>query len=278
LWHRLQVHLQYPSGILFTEELLVKVGIGLLDDLFKFKLRDIKIMRLNDLLVHFFIHKRRENISNVVADRNSGMKIMRLAFLSIMVIATTMLLQGCVVGQSIDMSDPDAGGVVNSQAYRQNLVVKDLRPYVVSGKKAPYFIGKYRAGLGIPYDVSTDGDVPLSRVLHSDLSLRPDQQSFPIKYLHGRVDIKDWNFDAYQNGKFTYHLEVLVSDEQGQKVDSETLKEEIGVTGRFWTGGKGGFERDMPGIYEKIVSRLVSDDSAIGSAARTLHSSSVPAP
>jgi hypothetical protein len=86
--------------ILFTEELLVKVGIGLLDDLFKFKLREIKILRLNDLLVHCFIHKGQKNMSNVVADRNSGMKIMRLSFLSIMAIATTMLLQGC--GRSIN--------------------------------------------------------------------------------------------------------------------------------------------------------------------------------
>jgi hypothetical protein len=89
-----------------------------------------------------------------------------------------------------------------------------------------------------------------------------------------KVDIEEWNFDAYQNGKFTYHLEVLVSNDQGQKVGSETLKENIEVTGKFWTGGKGGFERDMPGIYEKIVSRLVSSESAIGRAARASRTSS----
>jgi hypothetical protein len=197
----------------------------------------------------------------------------RAAVLTLIVIMS-ILLQGCVVGQSIDMSKAEAAEVTSSQAYRENLVVNDLRPYVVSGDKPPYFIGQYRSGIGIPYDVATEGNIPLREVLRADIAERLDRQSFPVETLHVKVDIEDWDFDTYQNGKFTYHLEVLVSDDQGQKVGSETLKENIGVTGKFWTGGKGGFERDMPGIYEKIVSRLVSSESAIGRAARASRTSS----
>lgn len=185
--------------------------------------------------------------------------------LKITSVSMALWLGGCVVGQSIDMAPTSVEQrSVISADLSDRVVVVDERPYVVSGDKPPYFIGKYRSGFGIPYDVSTENNVPLADVIHRDLLNRLAGQSEKLEDYTVSVVIKDWNFDAYQNGKFQYQLLVDVLDSSGAKVDSQIFSETRGVTGTFWSGGKGGFERDMPVIFDSVMSELVAPDSAIG--------------
>ena len=186
-------------------------------------------------------------------------------FRTALAFAIALMLGGCVVGQSIEMvpaSSPQASSAIDSQ----NIQVKDERTYVVSGDKAPYYIGKYRAGLGIPYDVTTDGNVPLSELIKSALTERLRTSGYEGSKVQIAVSIRDWNFDAYQNGKFTYDLMVSATAPGFQSAKTETLRETIIVKGTFMTGGKGGFERDMPGIFKRVMDRLVAPGSAVHDA------------
>jgi hypothetical protein len=146
--------------------------------------------------------------------------------------------------------------------------VSDDRPYVVSGDKPPYFIGKYRAGFGIPYDVSTDDHVPLKDVIEKDLSRRLQAFGAAADKVLVKVSIVEWNFDAYQNGKFSYDLEVTASNPDGSDAQTQTLQSQIGVSGTFWSGGKGGFKRDMPGIFEQVMSKVVAPGGVVAAACR----------
>jgi len=46
------------------------------------------------------------------------------------------------------------------------------------------------------------------------------------------------------------------------------VKDKIGITGTFWEGAKGGFERDMPKLYPQIIQRLVRENADVSAALR----------
>ncbi|MBK6509538.1 MAG: hypothetical protein IPG06_08735 [Haliea sp.] len=103
------------------------------------------------------------------------MKRVLQALLSILLLSP---LVGCVVGQSVSMSSDLAHEKAAFGFSITTLVVADNRPYVLSGNKEPYYIGKYRTRVGIPFDVSTDGNIALSELIRSDLDKRlaPEQR------------------------------------------------------------------------------------------------------
>jgi hypothetical protein len=83
--------------------------------------------------------------------------------------------------------------------------VHDERPYVKSGDKAPYFIGKYRGGFGNPWDVTTQDKQPLAGLLQRDLAteLQALGQRVVAPAEAARmldVAIMDWNFDGMMDG------------------------------------------------------------------------------
>ena len=75
-------------------------------------------------------------------------------------LATSAILAGCVAGQSLqtDYVAPEATAPLDGTSIL--LTVSEDRPYVKSGDKPPYYIGKYRAGFGNPWDVTTDNNEP----------------------------------------------------------------------------------------------------------------------
>ena len=147
-------------------------------------------------------------------------------------------------------------------------MVEDHRPAVTSGKEKPWYVGRYRAGLGNPWDVTTEGKVPLAEQIQADLAEeleslgfnpRPGGQQLYVK-------IREWDFTGYQNGRFWYELEVNVLNSAGQVVASSRLDDEMEIRGTLMLGARGGFERDMPGIYAGIIASMVRDNPAIREA------------
>jgi hypothetical protein len=151
--------------------------------------------------------------------------------------------------------------------------VVDARPYVVNGDKDPSFIGKYRAGLGNPWDVSTENNVPLAELLAADVEeavrslgfgTQPtDSDRFLIVY------IRDWNFDAYVDGRFWYELDVEVMDADNAVIASSKVKDAKHIDGSFWTGAKSAFEEQMPGFYKEVVAGVVTDNKEVQQALRS---------
>ena len=175
-------------------------------------------------------------------------------------------LAGCVVGQKLPM-DYAAEAVAVDEANSVRVQVTDRRPYVLSGDKEPSFIGKYRAGFGNPWDVSTEGDVPLADVLAADLVDAVRSEGFQALDAAAdrdlAVEIREWNFDGYQNGRFWYDLSVSVLGADGQRITTRQFKDETVVSGTFWGGAKAGFEKAMPGLYRDVVAAIIGDDAIL---------------
>lgn len=78
----------------------------------------------------------------------------------------------------------------------------------------------------------------------------------------------DWNFDGYQDGRFWYELEVQVTDADGTVMTSNILKKATLIEGTFWAGAKGGFEKQMPGIYASVIRSIVDNNKDVLAALR----------
>lgn len=179
-------------------------------------------------------------------------------------------LAGCVVGQELSMDYGKASGEI-TEANSVTVAVTDQRPYVLSGEKNPWFIGKYRGGFGNPWDVSTDNDEPLADVLSRGISDALLNRGFGSSVDPDRtvsVTIREWNFDGYQNGRFWYDLEVQVDTHGGAAMDPITVNDEKYIDGSFWKGAKGGFEKQMPGLYKQAIDKAITENADVMKALR----------
>jgi len=80
-------------------------------------------------------------------------------------------LTGCGAGQSLQTTyEQPAPAAAAPRGSAVLVAVTDDRPYVKNGDKLPYHLGKYRAGLGNPWDVTTDNDEPLASIVAHDLA------------------------------------------------------------------------------------------------------------
>jgi hypothetical protein len=194
-------------------------------------------------------------------------KFMRYVTLALAPLA----LAGCVAGQSLGTDYEAQPAAVATGGSSVLLTVTEDRPYVKSGDKAPYYVGRYRAGFGNPWDVSTQDNVPLVDVLRGDIAEELVALGHPVKDSapadrQMAVSIRDWNFDGYQNGEFWYDLLVTVRAADGAVLVNSVVKDKVGITGTLWEGAKGGFERDMPKLYPQVIRKLVRENAEVSAA------------
>jgi len=187
------------------------------------------------------------------------------------VLAIPVLLAGCVAGQSLQADYEAPAAAVAADGPSVLLTVTDDRPYVKDGDKAPYYIGKYRAGFGNPWDVTTDNNEPLADILRRDLGEELTALGHPLKDTapadrEMAVSIRDWNFDGYQNGQFWYETIIVVKAADGTVLATSSVKDKSGITGTFWEGAKGGFERDYPKLYAQAIQKMVRENDAVAAA------------
>lgn len=188
-------------------------------------------------------------------------------------VLSPLVLAGCVAGQSLQTEYEPPAAVAPMTGLAVSLTVTDDRPYVKSGEKAPYYVGRYRAGFGNPWDVSTANEEALVSIVRRDIAEELVALGHPLKdaAVADRglaVSIRDWNFDGYQNGNFWYDLLVTVRSPTGDVLVNSVVKDKIGITGTLWEGAKGGFERDMPKLYPQIIRKLVRENAEVSAALR----------
>jgi hypothetical protein len=187
----------------------------------------------------------------------------------ILLLIACVPMYGCVVGQSLPMHyQAELMLVAPADSVPVSVSVTDGRPYVVSGNKPPYYIGRYRAGFGNPWDVTTENRQPLADLLEADVV----EELKSLGYMtddSGRtlaLTINDWNFDGWQNGRLWYEILVILSASDGTELYSGSVSDEIGVTGTGLGAIKGGMERDMPAIYRSVIRKVVRDNAGLMSA------------
>ncbi len=180
-------------------------------------------------------------------------------------VSLTLFLSACVVGQKIPLdTTPQVTGNVGT-GIQISVRVEDRREAVLSGKKDPFRIGQYRAGLGIPWPVTTKGKVPLADQIQDDLEEELVWQGFGLAPGGNQLEvlIKEWDFTGYQNGRFWYSLMINITGPDAGLRMSRQLANEVEIKGTLMLGARGGFERDMPGIYSGIIASIASKDPEV---------------
>jgi len=182
------------------------------------------------------------------------------------IFSLSLLMSGCVVMQKVDV-DYKPVAQENATEYKSvNLNVGDERSFVVTGSKDPSFIGLYRSGLGIPYDVNTEDNKPLAKVVEKSLMQELSALGFVKNGVDKktlRVTINKWRFEGYQNTDFEYDINIKVLDAFGKEIAESTLKNRFMIEGTFLLGARGGVERDMPTIYKGIMQKIIKENDAI---------------
>lgn len=172
-------------------------------------------------------------------------------------------LSGCVAHQAITLRHAPGSGPAVASAKSVSIDAKDSREFIVSGNKQPSYLGHFRAGFGNTWDVNNAGKRALADQFRHDLTAELESHGVKVIASGERkmlVDIKDWNFDAYQNGKVWYEIAVSVAAADGTLLASIILKKEnIVIRGSVMTGPAGAFKRDMPLLYSGIIKEILGN-------------------
>lgn len=169
-------------------------------------------------------------------------KILLRTFFIIFAVST---LAGCAFGQKqqYDTVKVDVHGIKASNLAVSTL---DLRPYIVSGKKDPTFVGLQRGGFGNPFDVNTASGKPLSDDMTtvlvnaykaSGIDVTPIRVTQPQNYNKIVSEMKEisterfvllilneWKSDTSTNTALLYNIELQVLDNKGNILVRKTLQ------------------------------------------------------
>jgi len=179
------------------------------------------------------------------------MKVRNLV-VSMLGLAAILLLSGCAVGNKHTYHE----SIVNIDAAEDisiAVAAQDQRPYVLSGSKAPNFVGLQRGGFGNPFDVTTESGNPLavdiaasvarsiseSGAKVSTVSVSPSlSQEQAVSELKSTgadrlllITFPEWKADTFNNTALLYDLKAYVSDAEGR------LVAESAISGRDNLGG-----------------------------------------
>lgn len=204
--------------------------------------------------------KRQRNLST-----NNLIVLRKALFL----IAGTIMLEGCVAGQSIALPY-EAEKVDSQQSVGVVVDVEDRRPFVLDGEKDPNYIGHYRAGFGNPWDVTTESKKALADILQEDLVQELDALGFRSGAASASrsllIEIQDFNFNAYVNGEFWYKLNVAVFDENREQLASSELEDNVVIEGSAWSGAKKAMEKEIPEFYALMLKAIIRENDEVMNA------------
>ena len=104
---------------------------------------------------------------------------------------------------------------VYSNGKSVTITVEDRRPYIVSGDKAPTFIGFVRAGFGIPYNTTFEPAEVVAHKIKRDIVAEVSAQGYDIGQGDYTMDvvIREFKHDGYSQFTIFHNLEVTVSHE-----------------------------------------------------------------
>ncbi len=199
--------------------------------------------------------------------------MIKKSFLFSVLLALSFIATGCAVKQKVALEYKAEPASAVAESYpKVTVVVNDERPYIKSKEKPVSYIGTYRGGFGNPFNVNTKDHVALSQLLRGDLE--NDLSALGFIGDNGDktlvVDILKWKFDAYQNATFDYLLSVEVLDDTRKVLaKNDVVGDKIYIKGSFWSGGKGGVERDMPKLYSDVIKKIVRGNTDVLNALKS---------
>jgi len=152
---------------------------------------------------------------------------------------TAFVLSACAVGNTYEYRNAPPN-LTASASRGISVGVLDRRPYVVSGNKAPSFVGLQRGGYGNPWNVNTVSGGPLVDDFAAIVASAYKAKSvpLPVGMSEGEalnrlktqsaermllVTVFEWKTDTFVNVALHYHLIAKVYDAAGQLLGENTI-------------------------------------------------------
>lgn len=194
------------------------------------------------------------------------------------VVLASAVMTGCAVGNQHRYHEASASIGV-AQGITVAVAAQDERPYVLSGGKAPNFVGVQRGGFGNPFNVTTQSKKPVAEDIANSVarSLADSGAKSQSVFLAPRLSreqaiaelretgadklllltFSELKSDTYNNTAFHYRMRAYVCDAQGQVVAENT------VSGRDHIGGSAfnppaHAKTAVPEALERMLERLLN--------------------
>jgi hypothetical protein len=192
-------------------------------------------------------------------------------------LAAVLALCGCAIGNKYDYSDAKTSLTYKGQG-RVAVTAWDQRPYVLSGRKDPDYVGSQRNGYGIPFNVDTATGQPLATEMGNALVLTLAGAGFgasPVQVtpqnsetealrslLQGQsprsllLQVNDWQSDTFHNPTVDYDLVLKVYDRSGHRLATASLKGSDDLQGRLFNP-MGKAKETVPALFQQKIQQLL---------------------
>jgi len=133
-------------------------------------------------------------------------------------------------------------------SYSVSVGVHDERPYIIDGQKSPTYVGTMRSQWGVPWNMNTQSDKPLSDDIASAIVsgfmrvgikasavplLFSDDQNNAIeklKKLRAKriviITLNEWKIDILRSAGFFIYATIRVYDEEGNELANSSVSHE----------------------------------------------------
>ncbi len=181
--------------------------------------------------------------------------------------AMVLFLSGCAVNQGILLKyTPEAHEKIISN-HTVTLDVIDARAYIKDQSKPASYIGHFRGGYGNTFNAYTVGKVALAQQFSESILSELKVLGFETRDTAGdrkiKVEILDYNFDAYINGRFWYDIKVTVLDSNNSVLSESVFKETHAIKGSVMMGPMGAFKREVPVMQQQLIKKMIRDNQKL---------------
>lgn len=193
------------------------------------------------------------------------------------------LLTGCAVGNKVDYRAQSVSLNTGSEKSIA-LGVHDQRPYVLSGNKAPQFVGIQRGGYGNPFDVETESGGPLAQDFATSISSALTRSGATVTakaYPHSAsnaavrkellslnadrfllISYREWKTDSFMNTSLHYNITAQVLQPDGTVVAENHLSGKDRISGSVM-GDQTNSSSSVPAAVSRKLQLLLSNKEIV---------------
>lgn len=191
----------------------------------------------------------------------------------ILIGVAVLALGACAFGRKVDYGGVMALNVPNG-SQQIALSVLDHRPYVLSGNKAPTFVGLQRDGYGIPYNVNTKSGGPLADDFSKALAQSLTSKGYRVQEMKPKpsmstddavkqavgtgadraiiLEVTEWKTDQLHNAALLYALALSVYDDRSVALAANRLSGEDSIPSTYLEGA----EKIAPAAFRQKMTQL----------------------
>lgn len=191
---------------------------------------------------------------------------------NILLVMIVLIAGGCAVGNKYNYQASSIALPMKTDS-REVLVllVRDLRPYILSGDKTPDFVGLQRGGFGNPFDVTTLSGQPMATEMTEAIADGLANSGYRVIDVYGKHDmaalisraaseeasrivvlrVKEWKSDIMMS--ITLHCDMTLSIYQA---DGEMLAESSAQLTEAAGGAQMGGSKNSQAVTKEFAKQI----------------------